>query len=199
MAFIEGKRDSDICEIGTLRNMENAKLTLHHGGNRLKIADGVGWASLNGNLTGGAEMTIDANCSLGHMQVHVVRNASLVLGSNCAFNGRINLFLHEPSRLTIGKGCLFGGDVLLTTSDMHSIIDADSGARINWALDIDIASNVWVGAHATILKGVKVGMGSVVGAYSVVTEDVPEYCVVAGNPARILRRNVRWKRELIAR
>ena len=82
---------------------------------------------------------------------------------------------------------------------MHSIIDADSGARINWALDIDIASNVWVGAHATILKGVKVGMGSVVGAYSVVTEDVPEYCVVAGNPARIVRRNVRWKRELIAR
>ena len=50
-----------------------------------------------------------------------------------------------------------------------------------------IGNDVWIGTHATILKGVKVSDGAIVGAGSVVTKDVPPYSIVIGNPATILR------------
>ena len=52
---------------------------------------------------------------------------------------------------------------------------------------IVINDNVWIGERTTILKGVVIGKGAVVGCNSVVTHDVPERCVVAGNPAKIVK------------
>jgi len=63
------------------------------------------------------------------------------------------------------------------------VADADTGA---WP--IHIARNVWIGFDACVLPGVTIGEGSVVGARSVVTSDVPPFTVVAGNPARVIRR-----------
>lgn len=54
---------------------------------------------------------------------------------------------------------------------------------------VAIGNNVWIGDKATILSGVTIGDGAIVAANSVVTKDVPAYSVVAGNPARIIRRN----------
>ena len=56
------------------------------------------------------------------------------------------------------------------------------------AKPIHIESNVWIGFDSCVLPGVTIGEGSVVGARSVVAEDVPPYTVVAGNPARVMRR-----------
>jgi acetyltransferase-like isoleucine patch superfamily enzyme len=52
---------------------------------------------------------------------------------------------------------------------------------------IHICEGAWVGAGATVLPGVTIGKYAIVGAASVVTKDVPDYAVVAGNPARIIR------------
>lgn len=52
---------------------------------------------------------------------------------------------------------------------------------------VHIGDDVWLGAGATVLRGVQVGRGAVIGAGSVVTHDVPPYTVVAGNPARVIR------------
>ena len=54
-------------------------------------------------------------------------------------------------------------------------------------MPIRIGANSWIGFDSCILPGVTVGEGSIVGARSVVTESVPPYCVVAGNPARVVR------------
>jgi len=56
------------------------------------------------------------------------------------------------------------------------------------ARPIRIERNVWIGFDACVLPGVTVGEGSVVGARSVVVDDVPPFCVVVGNPARIIRK-----------
>jgi acetyltransferase-like isoleucine patch superfamily enzyme len=56
------------------------------------------------------------------------------------------------------------------------------------ARPIRIGRNVWIGFDSCVLPGVRIGRGAVVGARSVVTEDVPPYAVVAGNPARVIRR-----------
>ena len=52
---------------------------------------------------------------------------------------------------------------------------------------IAIESNVWIGFNAVVLKGVRIGEGSIVAACAVVTRDVPPYSVVAGNPARVVK------------
>lgn len=51
-----------------------------------------------------------------------------------------------------------------------------------------IGNNVWIGDKATILPNVSIGNGAIIAANSVVTKDVPEYCIVAGNPAKIIKQ-----------
>ena len=51
-----------------------------------------------------------------------------------------------------------------------------------------IGDNVWIGEYAAIMKGVTIGKGSIVASHSVVTKDVPEYTIVAGNPARVVKK-----------
>lgn len=55
------------------------------------------------------------------------------------------------------------------------------------AAEVIIEDNVWIGERSTVLKGVTIGKGSIVGCDSVVTKDVPPYSIVAGNPARIVK------------
>ncbi len=61
--------------------------------------------------------------------------------------------------------------------------------------DIVIGNDVWIGRESVIMPGVKIGDGSIIAAYSVVTKDVPPYSVVGGNPARFIKK--RFNDELI--
>lgn len=61
--------------------------------------------------------------------------------------------------------------------------------------DIVVGNDVWIGRESVIMPGVKIGDGSIIGAYAVVTRDVPPYCVVGGNPAQFIKK--RFHDELI--
>src|SRR4030095_4167165 len=63
--------------------------------------------------------------------------------------------------------------------------------------DVAIGNDVWVGRAAVILSGVRVGAGAGIGAYALVTKDVPDYSIVGGNPARLLR--MRFTPEIVAK
>ena len=58
---------------------------------------------------------------------------------------------------------------------------------LEYALPITIGSNVWLGAQVCVLPGVSIGEGSVIGAGSVVTKDIPAQVLAAGNPCRVIR------------
>ena len=88
--------------------------------------------------------------------------------------------------ITIGDSCLIANGVYITDSDWHGLYD-----RVERPLKktpVSIGCNVWLGDHATVLKGVSIGDNSVVAAQSVVTRDVPENVVVAGNPAVVVKQ-----------
>ncbi|KAJ5936229.1 hypothetical protein N7454_005527, partial [Penicillium verhagenii] len=96
---------------------------------------------------------------------------------------------HMPHHCQLGKNVLFGPNVGLYGA-LHPMDPAKRrGLKDPEAeKEIHIEDDVWIGAGATILGGVRIGRGSTVGASSVVTKDVPPFHFVAGNPARIIRK-----------
>lgn len=106
----------------------------------------------------------------------------------------VNIVCQEQScRIVIGDRCTIGHHVMFRSSDSHPIFDCQSGARLNLPRDIILDEHVWVAPRSTILKGVNIGMDSIVGTGSVVTRDVPAGSLAAGNPARVVKGNVRWR------
>lgn len=96
--------------------------------------------------------------------------------------------------LTVEADSMISTDVEIRTGDSHSIVM--DGSRINPARDVTIGERVWVGAGATILKGVRIGADSVVATKAVVTGGpFPPGSLIAGTPGRIVRNNVTWVRE----
>ncbi len=96
------------------------------------------------------------------------------------------------NRIEIGDDLLTGKWVTITDNS-HGNTDWDSLKIAPIKRDVvskgpvKIGNNVWIGEKATILPGVTIGDGVVVAANAVVTKDVPSYCVVAGNPAKVIK------------
>lgn len=130
---------------------------------------------------------------LNRTQIHFkTSDAALVIGqtagiANACFN------LYEPSRIDIGDFVGIACDVWMATSDLHPIYDANTGRRINPARDIKIGDRVGFGLRAIVLRGTRIGDKSLIGAGSVVRGRIPAGALVSGNPARVLRKNIRWE------
>jgi acetyltransferase-like isoleucine patch superfamily enzyme len=81
----------------------------------------------------------------------------------------------------------------VTVSDMHALIDLETGQRVNPARDVTVGARVWLGIGTFVGKGASIGEGAVVGARTFVSGEVRPNTVVAGNPPRLLRENVSWR------
>lgn len=95
----------------------------------------------------------------------------------------------KNGRICIGDGALIGSGVHIYVSNhkygAYNMPIIDQGHFD--ALDTTISEGAWIGANSILLPGVTIGKNSIVGAGSIVTKDVPENTIVAGNPARILK------------
>ncbi len=190
-------RDNHVMILPVLVEELSGHVELRGDGNSITIGAPAHSHNLHISLGSRSRVVIGPHCVLGNLQIHTEDGAELTIGAGSAFNGLVRLLLHEARRITVGKSCLFGGDVDVAVSDMHTIVDAASGERLNPARDVRIGDHVWVGQRSLILKGVTIGAHSVIGAGSVVTREIPANCVAAGNPASVVRRGVSWRGELI--
>lgn len=114
--------------------------------------------------------------------------AEIVIGADTGMSGGS---ICAASSVRIGAGCLLGANVTLADTDFHPINPANRRYNRNpddiGVAPIVIGDNVFIGADTFVLKGVRIGVNSVIGAGSVVTRDVPDNVVAAGNPARVIR------------
>jgi Acetyltransferase (isoleucine patch superfamily) len=147
-------------------------------------------------LTVGDDCVINGTINIG--------DAEFIIGDRVMINGST---FYCTTGINIGNDVLISWDCTIADSNMHSIVSADRVKELATAKkDYDngtigdnpalttiknapvvIKDKVWIGFNCIILKGVTIGEGAVVGAGSVVTKDVPDYAVVAGNPAKIIK------------
>lgn len=114
------------------------------------------------------------------------------LGSD--FYCNFNCTFLDCGPVHIGDRVLFGPGVQVYAVT-HPVDPGERAAHTESCRPVRIGSDCWVGGNATILQGVTIGAGVTVAAGSVVTKDVEPYCVVAGNPAKVIRRLVRPSQE----
>jgi maltose O-acetyltransferase len=110
--------------------------------------------------------------------------AQVAIGDDVSFGAYLHIW--GMGGVTIGNRVMIGSHVAITSLTHDYTAAAMKGTSI--ARPIVIEDDVWLGTHCVILPGVCVGRGAVVAAGAVVTEDVPPYTVVAGVPARLLKR-----------
>ncbi|MFT2016901.1 CatB-related O-acetyltransferase [Streptomyces sp. 796.1] len=121
-----------------------------------------------------------------------------------AFETRNVLYHYGPERLVIGRYCALGTGIRFIMNGANHRMDGPSTFPFptmggSWAEHFDLITNlpgrgdtvvghdVWFGHGATVMPGVRIGHGAIVAAGAVVTADVPDYGIVGGNPARLIR------------
>jgi len=105
--------------------------------------------------------------------------AKIIIGKNCGFSGTV---IGAFKLIQIGNNVRCGANNLITDSDWH-LNDSRSGL----SMPVIIEDNVWLGEGVKVLKGVKIGENSVIGAGSIVTKTIPANVIAAGNPCRVIR------------
>lgn len=130
-----------------------------------------------------------------HAFMRLGEDASIEIGDSVTSTTRVMFCAVEGARISLGNDVMISGDVQIRTDDEHPIFDVISGDRINPARSVVIGDHVWLGWGARVLGGTSIGAGSVVGASSLVKGTFTNNCVVAGIPARDIRRNIAWERD----
>jgi acetyltransferase-like isoleucine patch superfamily enzyme len=130
-------------------------------------------------------MVAPKNTWLGCFDIEVLGGV-LIFGKNVFMNRNVKIACME--RIEIGDDCLIADSVHIYDHD-HKYDDLNRPIKEQGYKTklIKIGNNVWIGAKATILKGVTIGDGAIIGANAVVTKDVPANAIVAGNPALVVK------------
>jgi acetyltransferase-like isoleucine patch superfamily enzyme len=113
------------------------------------------------------------------------KNTLVSIGRRCSFSNNVSII--SRSSITIGDDCLIGDRVTIVDSDFHEISPELRHNGSGLTKPVVIEDNVWIGSDVTILKGVKIGKDSVIGAGSLVTKDIQTRVIAFGIPAKIIR------------
>lgn len=154
-----------------------------------------------------SHVRIGRNTEMMKVGVYAYDDSRLDIGENSTLTGEFDL--HAGAEITAKRlWCTWpplvaakGGkitmgdcglaDTVIYNTDYHPIYDFE-GNHINPDKDVVIEDNVWVGRKTTVLKGVTLGNGCILGFGSIVNKSVPPHTIVAGMPARVVKENVVW-------
>ena len=110
---------------------------------------------------------------------------NIEVGSN--FFANYNCTMLDVAKITIGDNCFMASNVAIYTAG-HPIHPDSRNSMYEYGIPVTIGDNVWIGGNTVICPGVTIGNNCVIGAGSVVTKDIPDWSVAAGNPCRVIRK-----------
>ena len=103
------------------------------------------------------------------------------------FFANYNCTIIDVAKVTIGDNCQMAPNVAIYTAGdpLHPV---SRNSMYEYGISVSIGDNVWIGGNTVILPGVHIGSNTVIGAGSVVTKDIPDWVVAAGNPCRVIKQ-----------
>ncbi len=150
-------------------------------GNRTRV-----WGRLKVRIDGQLILhdRVRLNAALTPIELTVMDRAVLEIGEGTYIN--YGTSIAAAKSVSIGKHCLIGTYVNITDNNFHQI-DPDHRYELPESFPVVLADRVWLGTRVIVLPGVTIGEGSVIGAGSVVTHDIPARVLAAGVPAKVIR------------
>lgn len=122
----------------------------------------------------------------------IIKSGTSIESARFAMSNESNLIVE------IGKGCMLSSGITFRATDGHAIFDVSTGELLNKSKPISIGDNCWIGSEAVIMKGSVIPNNVIVGSRSLVAKVFHEENVVlAGVPAKIIRRNCGWSRSYV--
>lgn len=139
------------------------------------------------NISIGQRLVIMHNCC-----IYAHNNGSLKIGDRVNINHNVMLGASDNGKIIIGNDVLIGPNVVIRASN-HGYLQKNVpiNQQGHTGGEIVIEGDVWIGANSVILPNVTIGKGSVIGAGSVVSKDIPSYSLAGGVPAKVIKDNFR--------
>lgn len=121
------------------------------------------------------------------LYISFLRKKGITVGEGTTFFGHVTIDIQRPCLVEIGRNCnLSDGVFIITHGYDWSVLREKFGEMLGSSGKVVLEDNIFVGINALILKGVKIGRNTIIGAGSVVTHDIPANCVAAGNPCKVI-------------
>lgn len=142
----------------------------------------------------GSRLTTGVGCRLEAYVGNNPDKVKLVFGNNVQINDYVHMV--AMNKITIGDNVLIASHVFISDNSHGSYKgdERDSDPNIPptereyVTAPVNIGKNVWIGEGVCIMPGVSIGKGCVIGAHSIITKDIPDYCIAAGSPAKIIKK-----------
>ncbi|MDF2613501.1 MAG: acetyltransferase [Clostridia bacterium] len=118
---------------------------------------------------------------------------TLIIGKHCEMGDNVHIVAHEE--VVIGDNCLMASKIFISDTnhgdyvgDKQSSPEIPPNGRQLITRPVSIGNNVWIGENVCILPGVRIGNGCIIGANSVVNKEIPDNCIAAGVPIKVIKR-----------
>lgn len=204
---IQNFGENNVIEIGTGFDLNKVKITVKGNNNKICIKNTTvkqqGILSILVNAEN-SNITIDEDLFVGGMGLHVVcgnwaykaaKNSSINIGKHFEVGGAQVIIYNSNAHINIGKDVMLAWGIMIYNTDAHPIYNSLNNKLINKVGTLSIGDNCWLGADCKILKNVTLKNNTIVGFGSVVTKSFDkENIAIGGNPARLIKENVTWKR-----
>ena len=176
--------------------LSKSRMTFHKSDNYAYIGPDSKISSTNNiNFSGNnALLYVCGNSTLNLSGAIFTSSVIFFFGFGSSIYVNFTCTVYEAKNIIIGSDCMFSHYIHFRNAPGHGIYDGTSKERISRGKSIIIGDHVWIGYGVKIMKGVNVNSGSMIGADSFLTKDIPAKCMAAGSPARVIRENILWTR-----
>ena len=134
-----------------------------------------------------------------HFAIHTscfAAGGKIVFGDG--FSSNVGCKISSTKEIKFGTDCVLGGNVVVRDSDGHKVYDLATDADKRYhemEKPVKIGNHVWIGNNASVLKGVQIGDGCIVGYGAILTKSMENtHCLIGGAPGKVLRQNIAWER-----
>lgn len=192
-------------EFGKNVHLHNCKIKLY-GDSSLYLEDGVYLEGCNISIKDSV-IKIGKNSEALNVKVNAISKSLLDLGAGSVLSGEFDLrnngiirakrlWCTWPPLIAANDGLIeFGdsgtADSIIYNSDYHPMYDMQ-GNHLNTNADVIVGDNVWIGRKVFLLKGTKIGDGSIIASGTITSKEIPAHCVVAGVPGRVVKKDIVW-------